>query len=87
MDPKPALKSALAPNSSELVSKPGSHAGGHFHAREERLEYVQQMLVELRALAAGLDAATLVYLLDMSIIETAEAVKAVRLKAELLSGG
>ncbi|MFZ1812999.1 MAG: hypothetical protein WBO55_00570 [Rhizobiaceae bacterium] len=41
--------------------------------RESKLEYMEQMLRELRLLAVGISESTLAYLLEMAILEAGEA--------------
>ncbi|GIL03077.1 MAG: hypothetical protein BroJett030_29760 [Alphaproteobacteria bacterium] len=61
----------------------GPEAG---EARRERLDYIHQMLVELRVLAVDTEAPMLAYLLEMSLIEAAEVVKLHELRHELMGG-
>lgn len=61
----------------------GPEAG---EARRERLDYIHQMLVELRALAADAEAPMLAYLLEMSVLETAEVLKLHEFRRELMGG-
>ena len=55
--------------------------------RIAKLEYVEQMLRELRRLAGSLEADTLTYLLEMSALEAADTLKAKRLEKTMHSGG
>jgi hypothetical protein len=52
--------------------KPGGEA------RARHLSYVLEMLRELRAISASAEAETLVYLMDMAILEAAECIAALR---------
>ena len=54
-------------------------------AKGEQLEYIRQMLVELRAMAADAEAPTLAYLLEMSALEAAEALNVHRFRADLFT--
>jgi hypothetical protein len=47
-------------------------------ARARHLSYVLEMLRELRAISASAEAETLVYLMDMAILEAAECIAALR---------
>ncbi len=51
-------------------------------ARDEQLEYIRQMLFELRAMAAGVNAPTLAYLLEMSVLEASQAQKLAEMGTE-----
>ena len=53
--------------------------------RIEKLEYVEQMLRELRQIASGVDAATLTYLLEMATIEAKDTIEAARKAGGLLA--
>lgn len=53
--------------------------------RIEKLEYVEQMLRELRQIASGVDAAILTYLLEMATIEAKDTLEAARKAGGLLA--
>lgn len=60
-----------------MASRPDK-AGKSAPATAEQIEFVRQMLLELRRIAADSSAPTLVYLLEMSVIEASEVLKAQR---------
>jgi hypothetical protein len=54
--------------------------------RVDKLEYIEQMLRELCKLTNDLDAAMLIYLLEMASIEASDALKSAQQAGTLLSG-
>ena len=54
--------------------------------RSEQIDYIRQMVLELRAMAAGAEAPTLAYLLEMSALEAAEVLKLHEFRNELRGG-
>lgn len=72
----------------EPGSRQRSGAGGGSHRepydnKAVSLDYICQLLLELRAIADGQDAGTLVYLLEMSALEAEECLKAHKFNSEL----
>lgn len=55
---------------------PSASANGETRARQ--LSYVLEMLRELRAISASAEAETLVYLMDMAILEAADCIASLR---------
>ncbi len=55
---------------------PSANANGETRVRH--LSYVLEMLRELRAISASAEAETLVYLMDMAILEAADCIAALK---------
>lgn len=55
------------------------------HERIGKLEYIEQMLRELRGLVGDLESPTLAYLLEMATLEAGDTLKAARTESGLFS--
>lgn len=88
-------RNELAPNTDGNQSMAGPSAAGSSTAgagvqaqtREQKIAYIREMTIELRAMAAEVDAAMLAYLLDMAALESAELLQVFGFRSRFERGG
>jgi hypothetical protein len=82
--PSDSFLPEIKPNAPKRSGVGGGSRPSLYDEKAVSLDYIRQLLLELRAIAARQDAGTLDYLLEISVLEAEECLKAHNFKTVLI---